>query len=249
MGMDIFTWPQLDIERLKNDEQLNIKIEDAGYLISLKDDTEACVCTLDLEQYQSTLRIHSGSGKVLRHLAERYDLLLGGDGCLNDAGGRAWSYGSSLPEDSVEILFEEYATTEMIEFREDYGWSEEFIEHLKDIRSKNRQMLGMKDAYKLNDVVRFEYCGPDYSIAISGRVVFVDDEHIIVNIPFYTVQQAADINRYCLDYELVEQITGTPVSNLKKYEYDRFVDLKNPATYLPYETFGACIMDIAPIIK
>lgn len=108
-------------------------------------------------------------------------------------------------------------------------------------------MLGMKDTYKLNDVVRFEYCGPDNSVAISGRVVFVDDEHIIVNIPFDT--KAADFNRYCLDYELVEQITGTPVSNLKKYEYDRFVDLKDPATYLPYNTFGACIMDLVPIIK
>ena len=247
MGMDIFTWPHLDIERLKNDEQLNIKIEDAGYLISLKDDTEACVCTLDLEQYQSTLRIHSGSGKVLRHLAEMYDLLLAGDGCMDDAGGRAWHYSSGLPEDAVEILFEEYATTEMIEFREDYGWSEEFIEHLKDIRSKNRQMLGMKDTYKLNDVVRFEYCGPDNSAAISGRVVFVDDEHIIVNIPFYS--KATDFNRYCLDYELVEQITGTPVSNLKKDKNDRFVDLKDPATYLPYDTFGACIMDLVPIIK
>ena len=180
-------------------------------------------------------------------MAETYDLLIGGDGCMDDAGGRAWHYGSGLPEDAVEILFEEYATTEMIEFREDYGWSEEFIEHLKDIRSKNRQMLGMKDTYKLNDVVRFEYCGPDNSAAISGRVVFVDDEHIIVNIPFNT--KAADFNRDCLDYELVEQITGTPVSNLKKYEYDRFVDLKNPATYLPYNTFGACIMDLVPIIK
>ena len=247
MGMDIFTWPHLDIERLKNDEQLNIKIEDAGYLISLKDDTEACVCTLDLEQYQSTLRIHSGSGKVLRHLAEMYDLLLAGDGCMDDAGGRAWHDSSGLPEDAVEILFGEYATKEMIKFKDYYGWSDEFIEHLKAILIKNREEIGVKESYQAGDLVIFEYCGPDNSIAISGRVVFVDDEHIIVNIPFNT--KAADFNRDCLDYELVEQITGTPVSNLKKYEYDRFVDLKDPATYLPYNTFGACIMDLVPIIK
>ena len=249
MGMDIFFMYPLDLEELKKDEKLNIVTDDGSYVISLKDNNEASIYACNLEQYQDYFSMHSESAPLLKYIAEKYDLLIGGDGCLNDAGGRAWFYGHSLPEDSVEILFEEYATTEMIEFREAYGWSEEFIEHLKDIRSKNRQMLGVKETYKLNDIVRFEYCGPDNSIAISGRVVFVDDEHIIVNIPFDTVQKAADINRDCLDYELVEQITGTPVSNLKEYEYDRFVDLKNPATYLPYETFGACIMDLAPIIK
>ena len=247
MGMDIFFMYPLDLEELKKDEKLNVVTDDGSYVISLKDNNEASIYACNLEQYQDYFRMHSESAPLLKYMAETYDLLIGGDGCLNDAGGRAWFYGHSLPEDSVEILFEEYATTEMIEFREDYGWSEEFIEHLKDIRSKNRQMLGMKDTYKLNDVVIFEYCGPDNSIAISGRVVFVDDEHIIVNIPFNT--KAADFNRNCLDYELVEQITGTPVSNLKKYEYDRFVDLKDPATYLPYNTFGACIMDLVPIIK
>ena len=244
MGMDIFFMYPLDLEELKKDEKLNVVTDDGSYVISLKDKNEASIYACNLEQYQYYFRMHSESAPLLKYMAETYDLLIGGDGCMDDAGGRAWHYGSGLPEDAVEILFEEYATTEMIEFREDYGWSEEFIEHLKDIRSKNRQMLGMKDTYKLNDVVRFEYCGPDNSIAISGRVVFVDDEHIIVNIPL-----AADFNRYCLDYELVEQITGTPVSNLKKYEYDRFVDLKDPATYLPYNTFGACIMDLVPIIK
>ena len=43
--------------------------------------------------------------------------------------------------------------------------------------------------------------------------------------------------------------SGKPGIYLKKDEYDRFVDLKDPATYLPYDTFGACIMDLVPIIK
>ena len=247
MGMDIFFMYPLDLEELKKDEKLNVVTDDGSYVISLKDKNEASIYACNLEQYQYYFRMHSESAPLLKYMAETYDLLIGGDGCMDDAGGRAWHYGSGLPEDAVEILFGEYATKEMIKFKDYYGWSDEFIEHLKDILIKNREEIGVKESYKVGDLVIFEYCGPDNSIAISGRVVFVDDEHIIVNIPFNT--KAADFNRDCLDYELVEQITGTPVSNLKKYEYDRFVDLKDPATYLPYNTFGACIMDLVPIIK
>ena len=247
MGMDIFFMYPLDLEELKKDEKLNVVTDDGSYVISLKDKNEASIYACNLEQYQYYFRMHSESAPLLKYMAETYDLLIGGDGCMDDAGGRAWHYGSGLPEDAVEILFGEYATKEMINFKDYYGWSDEFIEHLKDILIKNREEIGVKESYKAGDLVIFEYCGPDNSIAISGRVVFVDDEHIIVNIPFNT--KAADFNRDCLDYELVEQITGTPVSNLKKYEYDRFVDLKDPATYLPYNTFGACIMDLVPIIK
>ena len=241
MGMDIFFMYPLDLEELKKDEKLNVVTDDGSYVISLKDKNEASIYACNLEQYQYYFRMHSESAPLLKYMAETYDLLIGGDGCMDDAGGRAWHYGSGLPEDAVEILFGEYATKEMIKFKDYYGWSDEFIEHLKDILIKNREEIGVKESYQAGDLVIFEYCGPDNSIAISGRVVFVDDEHIIVNIPFNT--KAADFNRDCLDYELVEQITGTPVSNLKKYEYDRFVDLKDPATYLPYNTFGACIMD------
>lgn len=248
MGMDIYFMYPLDMEELKKDEKLNVVTDEGGYLIYLQENNEASIYAYNLEQYQDYFCMHSESAPLLKYMAEKYDLLIGGYGCLNDAGGRAWSYGSSLPEDSVEILFEEYATTEMIEFREAYGWSEEFIEHLKDIRSKNRQMLGMKDTYKLNDVVRFEYCGPDYTISLSGRVIFVDNEHTLVHIPFYTFQQAADINRNCLDYESVEKITGMSVEKIKVYEFDRFIDMADPATFIPSDTFSEPIRNIGRIV-
>ncbi len=249
MGMNIYFMYPLDLEELKKDEKLNVVTDDGSYVISLKDNNEASIYACNLEQYQDYFSMHSKSAPLLKYMAETYDLLIGGDGCLNDAGGRAWFFGHSLPEDSVEILFEEYATTEMIQFREVYGWSEEFIEHLKDIRSKNRQMLGVKDTYNLNDIVVFEYCGPDYTISISGRVIFVDNEHILVHIPFYTFQLAADINRECLDYESVEKITGMSVENIRKYEYDRFIDMADPATFIPLDTFQTPISEIGRIIN
>ena len=249
MGMDIYFMYPLDMEELKKDEKLNVVTDEGGYLISLQDNNEASIYAYNLEQYQDYFSMHSESAPLLKYMAEKYDLLIGGDGCLNDAGGRAWFYGHSLPEDSVEILFKEYATTEMIEFREAYGWSGEFIEHLKDIRSKNRQMLGIKETYKLNDIVRFEYCGPDCTTCMSGRVIFVDNEHILVHIPFYTHQAAADINRECLDYEHVEKITGMPIEKIKNYEYDRFIDLADLATCLPRDAFGTPITELGTILR
>lgn len=248
MGMDIYFMYPLDMEELKKNEKLNVVTDEGGYLIYLQENNEASIYACNLEQYQDYFSMHSESAPLLKYMAETYDLLIGGDGCLNDAGGRAWFYGHSLPEDSVEILFKEYATTEMIEFREAYGWSEEFIEHLKDIRSKNRQMLGIKETYKLNDVVRFEYCGPDCTASMSGRVIFVNNEHTLVHIPFYTFQLAADINRKCLDYESVEKITGMSVEKIKKYEFDRFIDMADPATFIPKDTFYEPISNLGRIV-
>ena len=249
MEMDVYFMPQVDLEELKKDEKLNIVIDNEGYLISLQGNNEASIRTHNLEQYQDYFVMHSESAQLLRYMTDKYGILIGGDGYLNDAGGRAWHYGHSLPEDAVEILFEDYATAEMIEFRDMYGWSEEFIEQLKDIRGKNREALGVKETYKLNDTVTLEYCGPDYSICISGRVIFVDNEHILVHIPFYTHQAAADINRECLDYEYVEKITGIPIEKIKNYEYDRFIDLADLATCLPRDTFGTPITELGTILR
>lgn len=247
MGMDVYFMPHVNFEELKKDKKLNIVIDEDGYLISLQGNNEASIRTYNLEQYQDYFVMHSESAPLLRYMTDKYGILIGGDGCLNDAGGRAWYYGHSLPEDAVEILFEDYATAEMIEFRDMYGWSEEFIEQLKDIRKQNKEALGVKETYKLNDTVTFEYCGPDYSACISGRVIFVDNEHILVHILSST--PGAGINRECLDYEYVEKITGMPIEKIKKYEYDRFIDLADLATCLPSYTFGTPITELGTILR
>ena len=102
MGMDVYFMPQLNLEELKKDEKLNIVTDEGGYLISLQDNKEANIRTYDLEQYQHYFRMHGESAPLLRYMAEKYDLLIGGDGCLNDAGGRAWFEGHSLPDDEIE---------------------------------------------------------------------------------------------------------------------------------------------------
>jgi hypothetical protein len=83
---------------------------------------------------------------------------------------------------------------------------------------------------------------------MSGRVIFVDNEHTLVHMPFYTFQQAADINRNCLDYESVEKITGMSVEKIKVYEFDRFIDMADPATFIPSDTFSEPIRNIGRIV-
>ena len=248
MEMNVYFMPHVDIEELKKDEKLHIVQDGKGYLICLQENNEASIRTYNPEQYHDQFGMDSESAPLIRYMAEKYDLLIGGDGCMNDAGGRALHYGHSLPEDSVEILFEDYATAEMIEFRDFYGWSEEFILHLKDAHRKNREALGLKETYKVGDKVTLEYCGPDFSSCISGKVIFVDNKHILVHIPCYTHQLAADINRECLNYEYVEKITGVPVENIKKHEHDRFIDLADLATCLPMDTLGASISELGTIL-
>ena len=91
--MDIFFMYPLDLEELKKDEKLNVVTDDGSYVISLKDNNEASIYACNLEQYQDYFSMHSESSPLLKYIAEKYDLLIGGDGCMNDAGGRAWFNG------------------------------------------------------------------------------------------------------------------------------------------------------------
>lgn len=91
--------------------------------------------------------------------------------------------------------------------------------------------------YNLGDKVNFPYTGPDQTSLMSGSVIYVDTEHIIVRVPCSTCDFTRDFNRNCLDAEEVEAILGTDINSVKVYEHDVFVDMMNPFTYLAYDVF------------
>lgn len=93
-------------------------------------------------------------------------------------------------------------------------------------------------AYKIGDVVHFEYCGPDMTSCDSGKVIYVDDEHVIVHVACMTLDRAAGLNRNEVPYEEVERIIGEPVDSIKEYAYDRFIDMMNHDSYEPIDVFG-----------
>ena len=131
MGLDVHTIPSLNIEELKKDDNLTF---DNGY-ISLEDSS---IMMYDAnKKCEDYFRAFSNSSKILKYLAEKYDLMIGGDGFLHDAGFRSCMESRYL-YDEVEIfaLCVEYFTEEMLYFKDTYGWSDEFISRLEKRREE-----------------------------------------------------------------------------------------------------------------
>jgi hypothetical protein len=72
---------------------------------------------------------------------------------------------------------------------------------------------------------------------MSGKVIFADKHHAIVQVPTYTYGLAAEFNRNTMPLEQVETIVGKPISEIKMYEYDRFVDMYNALTFIAENPF------------
>ena len=92
--------------------------------------------------------------------------------------------------------------------------------------------------YKLGEIIDLKGCGPDMESEMSGKVIFIDDEHVIVKVKCRTQLLAIDLNRDTLEAEDVERITGQSIENLKTYEHDCFIDALDPYTLYPYNVFG-----------
>ena len=116
MGLDVCTIPALDVEELKKDESLTVEngmITYDGSSIAMYDENA---------QVEDYFRVWSGSEKVLKYLAEKYDLLIGADGFLIDAGHQTHLDAS----DRARLFIEE-----MLAYKDVYGWSEEFVAKLE----------------------------------------------------------------------------------------------------------------------
>ena len=132
MGMNVYTLPALNIAELKYDKNLTIedgKITYGDSTIVLEDENA---------QFEDYFKVIGGSEKILKYLAEKYDLLIGGDGCLHDAGYKAHLHASAgadgtdgSNDDLYVKLFTEYATKEMLYFKDAYDWSDEFSAKLE----------------------------------------------------------------------------------------------------------------------
>ena len=135
MGLDVHLYPmreELTLEIIKDDGNLEI-VEGKMTYIQLKDDKESMVGLYSNDEVVDYVRAWGDSPRVLRYIAETYDMLLGGDGVLNDAGYMAAMDGMRCDtvEEMISIIIE-YYTTEMLEYAETYGWSEEFISKLME---------------------------------------------------------------------------------------------------------------------
>ena len=230
----VFIYPAVNLDNLQADKSLEV----TDNTISLKGEESSAII---LNSYDLIDDVElCGSIAVLRHLAEHYDYLM-------IASDMFYGKGEDLFDDMLknmfnesfysDLVFDDFATLEMLNFSDKYGRSNEFIEMLSAYRRQISAELGVKVDYSVGDRVSFDYCGADATSMMSGKVIYADKHHAIVQVPSYTYALAAEFNRKTMPLEQVEAIVGKPVSEIKKYEYDRFVDMYNALTFLAEDIF------------
>lgn len=120
MGLDVYFIPALNIEELRADENLEIK----DYVVEMKSPQKSFILsyreTLDGVDEEYYFKLKQGSEHILKYLAEKYHRLVAADGYFNDSGFKL-NYDGTL-QDVID---------EMLQYKEEYGWSDEFIKELE----------------------------------------------------------------------------------------------------------------------
>ncbi|MBQ2027214.1 MAG: hypothetical protein II214_04880 [Alistipes sp.] len=231
----VFIYPSINIDALKEDPDLEI----SNNIILLKREKDSSLSIINSYDVIDEAEI-PGSMAILKHLAEKFnylfiasDMLYGkgaefAENILRNIGGDA--------SNSV-MAFIDFATLEMLNFSGEYGWSKSFYNRLTKLRNQNRAEMDVKTEYIVGESVRFDYCGPDATSLMNGRVIFTDKHHAIVQVPCSTYHLAADFNRNTMPIEQVESILGRPISEIRENEFDCFVDMYNSLTFITKEIF------------
>lgn len=120
MGLDVYFIPALNIKELRADENLEIK----DYVVEMKSPQKSFILsyreTLDGVYEEYYFKLKKGSEHILKYLAEKYHRLVAADGFFNDSGFKL-NYDGTL-QDVID---------EMLQYKEQYGWSDEFIKELE----------------------------------------------------------------------------------------------------------------------
>lgn len=231
----VFIYPSINIDILKEDSELKI----SNNVISLKRKADSTISIINSYDVMDDAEV-SGSMDILKHLAEKYNHLFIASDMLYCKGEEfADNLLRNIGNDAgnSEMAFIDFATLEMLNFSGEYGWSKSFYNRLTQLRNQNRVEMGVKTEYIVGESVRFDYCGPDAASLMNGRVIFADKHHAIVQVPCYTRLLAIDFNRNTMPIKQVELILGRPISEISENEYDCFVDMFNPLTFIAEENF------------
>lgn len=231
----VFIYPSINIDTLKADSEVEI----SNNVISLKRESESTISIINSYDVMDDAEV-SGSMDILKHLAEKYNHLFIASDMLYSKGEEfADNLLRNIGNDAgnSEMAFIDFATLEMLNFSGEFAWSKRFYNRLTKLRDQNRAEMGVKTEYIVGESVRFDYCGPDATSLMNGRVIFADKHHAIVQVPCYTRLLAIDFNRNTMPIEEVELILGRPISEIRENEFDCFVDMYNALTFIAKEIF------------
>ena len=214
-------------------------MEISNNVISLKRDEDSTISIINSYDIMEEAEM-SGSMAILKHLAEKHNHLFVASDMLYCKGVEfAENILRNIGDDASNsvMAFIDFATLEMLNFSGEYGWSKSFYNHLIKLRNQNRAEMGVKTEYIVGESVSFDFCGPDATSLMNGRVIFTDKHHAIVQVPCRTHLLAAGFNRNTMPIEQVELILGRPISEIRENEYDCFVDMCNALTFIAKEIF------------
>jgi hypothetical protein len=124
MGLDVYFIPSLNMSEIREDNNLEID----GASIKMTNNNSSImsyVDSLDEVEDMEFFRLNRHSEDIVKYLAETYHRLVAADGFHNDSGYKL-HYDGTL-QDVID---------EMLQYKEEYGWSDEFVKELEKKRTE-----------------------------------------------------------------------------------------------------------------
>jgi hypothetical protein len=240
--MKLEFYPDFDLKVVDIDNNIETKVFDDGVLVTFAGEKNGVFFPYESDTnsipYPMVGELEDEAIPLVRYIVEKYNLLT----CAIDDFFDAASHCARFiwlceNPDILDAVIDDYATHEMLAFANKYGWSDEFIVHLKAVRKAAREELGVKDSYVVGDIVKFDLCGEELIHSQYGKVIYVDKQHTIVHVTAYTMQ-LMDLNRNYIPHDVVSGIICQDIGAIIEHDYDKFIDMMDPNSYLAVDPFS-----------
>ena len=236
--MKLEFYPDFDLKVVDVDDNIEAKVFDDGILVTFTGEENGVFFPYESDadsMPHPMVGVFEGEAMPLvRYIVEKYNLLVCAIDDFFDAASRCTRF---MFSDIIDEVIDDYATLEMLAFADEYGWSAEFTAHLRTIRKSAREKLGVKDSYEVGDVVKFDFCADEMIHSQYGKVIYVDKLHTIVHVTSHT-KQLMSLNRNPIPHEVVSDIICQDIETVIEHDYDKFIDMMDPYSYLAVDPFS-----------
>lgn len=241
--MKLEFYPDFDLKIAEVDNNIETKVFDDGVLVTFTGEENGVFFPYEGALFRDESNtnplpypvvgvLEGGAMPLVRYIVEKYNLLTCAYDDFFDAASRCARFMCCDDSEILAAVIDDYATLEMLAFADEYGWSGEFMVHLKAVRKAAREKLCVKDSYVVGDVVEFNFCGNEMISSQYGRVIYVDKLHTIVHVTANT-RQLMSLNRDYIPHDVVSDIICQDIETVIEHDYDRFIDMMDPYSYLP----------------
>lgn len=240
--MKLEFYPDFDLKVVEVDNNLETKVCNDGVLVAFTGEKNGVFFPYESDTNSLTQPIigvfEDEMMPLVRYIVEKYNLLTCAHDDFAEAALRCARFVGCEDAEVVGAVIDDYATLEMLAYADKYGWSAGFIDRLKAIRKVAREKLRVKDSYTVGDVVKFDFCGDEMIHSQYGKVIYIDKLHTIVHATADT-KQLISLNRNDIPHDVVSEIIGQPIKAIIEHDYDMFIDMMDPYSYLATDPFSS----------